>query len=35
VPSAILTGLILQWLLDPATTPSGAEVVAGMRDLKP
>jgi hypothetical protein len=31
VPNAILTGLMLQWLVDPATAPSGAD----MRDLKP
>jgi AcrR family transcriptional regulator len=35
VPNAILTGLMLQWLVDPATAPSGAEVVAEIRDLKP
>jgi vancomycin permeability regulator SanA len=35
VPNAILVGLMVQWLVDPATAPSGAEVVAEMRALKP
>ena len=35
VLNAILTGLMLQSLVDPDTAPSGAEVVAELRDLKP
>jgi len=35
VPNAILTGLMLQWLVDPDTAPSGADVVAEIRALKP
>ncbi|GLX03760.1 TetR family transcriptional regulator [Microbispora sp. NBRC 16548] len=33
VPLALLTGLMLQWLVDPDRAPSGAEVIAGFRSL--
>ncbi|MGW7254753.1 TetR/AcrR family transcriptional regulator [Streptomyces sp. NPDC054834] len=33
VPLALLGGLMLQWLVDPEHAPSGAEVVAGLREL--
>lgn len=33
VPLALLTGLMLQWLVDPDQAPSGAEVIAGLRAL--
>ncbi len=35
VPNAILVGLMVQWLVDPATAPSGADVVAEIRALRP
>jgi hypothetical protein len=35
VPNAIPTGLMLPWLVDPAKAPSGADVVAEIRELKP
>ncbi|WP_122978827.1 TetR/AcrR family transcriptional regulator [Actinoplanes teichomyceticus] len=31
VPLALLTGLMLQWLVDPEAAPSGAEVVSELR----
>ncbi|MCK7624442.1 TetR/AcrR family transcriptional regulator [Streptomyces sp. RS10V-4] len=34
VPLALLSGLMLQWLVDPDHAPSGAEVVAGLRSLR-
>ncbi|MGP8303648.1 TetR/AcrR family transcriptional regulator [Streptomyces inhibens] len=33
VPLALLSGLMLQWLVDPEHAPSGAEVVAELRSL--
>ncbi|MEU9121101.1 TetR family transcriptional regulator [Streptomyces sp. NPDC048506] len=33
VPLALLTGLMLQWLVDPDHAPSGADVVAELRAL--
>lgn len=33
VPLALLTGLMLQWLVDPGHAPSGADVVAELRAL--
>ncbi|MFB6435980.1 TetR family transcriptional regulator [Streptomyces sp. NPDC056411] len=33
VPLALLTGLMLQWLVDPEHAPSGAEVAAELRAL--
>jgi AcrR family transcriptional regulator len=33
VPLALLTGLMLQWLVDPDHAPGGAEVIAGLRSL--
>lgn len=33
VPLALLTGLMLQWLLDPEHAPSGTEVTAELRSL--
>src|SRR5690349_18084247 len=33
VPLALLTGLMLQWLVDPEHAPSGADVAAGLRSL--
>ncbi|SCD59853.1 MULTISPECIES: hypothetical protein [unclassified Streptomyces] len=30
VPLALLSGLMLQWLVDPEHGPSGADVVAGL-----
>ncbi|GAA2970350.1 hypothetical protein GCM10020227_43660 [Streptomyces flavovirens] len=30
VPLALLSGLMLQWLVDPEHAPSGADVVAGL-----
>lgn len=35
VPNAILVGLMVQWLVDPATAPSGADVAAEIRALRP
>lgn len=31
VPLALLSGLMLQWLVDPENAPSGAEVIAELR----
>lgn len=33
VPLALLSGLMLQWLVDPEHAPSGAEVADGLRAL--
>lgn len=33
VPLALLTGLMLQWLVDPEHAPSGTDVVAELRSL--
>ncbi|MER7209234.1 TetR family transcriptional regulator [Streptosporangium sp. NPDC000239] len=33
VPLALLTGLMMQWLLDPDHAPSGADVIAELRSL--
>ncbi|WP_405162880.1 TetR/AcrR family transcriptional regulator [Nocardia sp. NBC_01499] len=33
VPLALLTGLMMQWLLDPEHAPSGADVTAELRSL--
>jgi hypothetical protein len=33
VPLALLTGLMLQWLVDPERAPSGAEAIAELRSL--
>ncbi len=33
VPLALLSGLMLQWLVDPDHAPGGAEVIAGLRSL--
>jgi AcrR family transcriptional regulator len=33
VPLALLTGLMLQWLVDPEQAPSGADAVAELRSL--
>ena len=33
VPLALLSGLMLQWLVDPENAPSGEEVVRGIRAL--
>lgn len=33
VPLALLTGLMMQWLLDPEHAPAGADVVAELRSL--
>ncbi|WP_345607836.1 TetR/AcrR family transcriptional regulator [Pseudonocardia adelaidensis] len=33
VQSALISGVLMQHLLDPATAPTGAEVVAGLRAL--
>jgi AcrR family transcriptional regulator len=33
VPLALLTGLMLQWLVDPGHAPSGADVIAELRSL--
>ncbi|WP_214413321.1 TetR/AcrR family transcriptional regulator [Sphaerisporangium fuscum] len=33
VPLALLTGLMLQWLVDPDRAPSGADVIAELRSL--
>ncbi len=33
VPLALLTGLMLQWLVDPDQAPSGAEAIAELRSL--
>jgi AcrR family transcriptional regulator len=33
VPLALLTGLMLQWLVDPEHAPSGADVTAELRSL--
>ncbi|MFE6686180.1 TetR/AcrR family transcriptional regulator [Streptomyces sp. NPDC057743] len=33
VPLALLSGLMLQWLVDPEHAPSGAELVAELRSL--
>ncbi|MEV5708856.1 TetR family transcriptional regulator [Actinoallomurus sp. NPDC052274] len=33
VPLALLTGLMLQWLVDPDHAPSGADVIAELRSL--
>lgn len=30
---AVCDGLLVQWLLDPAATPSGADLAAALRDL--
>ncbi|WP_285566593.1 TetR/AcrR family transcriptional regulator [Streptomyces sp. NBC_01463] len=35
VPLALLGGLMLQWLVDPDHAPTGAQVIAGLRDLTP
>lgn len=34
VPLAVLTGLMLQWLVDPDHTPTGADVVAELRSFR-
>lgn len=33
VQLALLTGVMIQWLADPAGAPSSAEIVAGLRAL--
>jgi AcrR family transcriptional regulator len=33
VYSALLSGVMMQWLLDPEAAPSGADVVAGLRAM--
>ncbi|WP_030187148.1 TetR/AcrR family transcriptional regulator [Streptomyces violaceorubidus] len=33
VQMALLSGLIMQWLTDPEHTPTGADIVAGLRTL--
>ncbi|GAA4225525.1 AcrR family transcriptional regulator [Streptosporangium album] len=33
VQMALLSGVMMQWLTDPEQSPSGPEVVAGLRDL--
>ncbi|MEV0197750.1 hypothetical protein [Nonomuraea sp. NPDC050691] len=34
VPLALLTGLMLQWLVDPDHAPTGADVIAELRSLR-
>jgi hypothetical protein len=33
VHQALLSGVMLQWLLDPDHAPSGADLVRGLREI--